>query len=373
MKKLLIISIIGLFLGVTLIPVYTARSLEMNSASITNSNYFNGWEYDNETGGWIIIFDADLVNKSIEWKSDITNSPRAMLEFTYMYNFEDYSYFDEETEYLFNYQASGYLELSLDEGSTWIILDTFNGHSVGIIDESYDISSYGDTSVIIRFRVEGIGDKYFKEKLGGYWLFWDIMVKGMGDDIPPGTIIDYSINKASLLVTFHVCGVDNESGVREVHFIHNGIESVGINEIFYTTEVRIEHSITFWSIDIAGNEATHHTVPSFRIDNGTPPNVTIIGPEPGFYLFGNKILDINKIIIIVGAFTIEADAYDEESGVCKVAFYLNGDLIGESTSAPYSAYCAIKNEGFANITVIAEDFSMNTAEDTKDLYYYKLL
>jgi len=100
--------------------------------------------------------------------------------------------------------------------------------------------------------------------------------------------------------------------------------------------------------------------------------VAITAPEPGLYLFGNKLLSSSKVFII-GAFTIEATATDAESGVYKVAFYLDGDLIGESTSAPYSAYCAVKHMGAGEIKVVAEDFSMNTAEDTLDVTYYKFL
>ena len=156
------------------------------------------------------------------------------------------------------------------------------------------------------------------------------------------------------------------------NIIHNGIETVGTYDLYYTTEVNGEHSITFWSVDLAGNEEKHHSIPSYRVDL-KPPIITSIGPDPGFYLFGNKKLNLNKFTIIFGAFAIEANATDAESGIYKVAFYIDGDLIGEDTEAPYSAYCAIRHRGEGVIKVVAEDFSMNTDEKTLDVHYYKFL
>ena len=120
------------------------------------------------------------------------------------------------------------------------------------------------------------------------------------------------------------------------------------------------------------NEDAHHTLPTFRIDSGNPPTVAITAPEPGLYLFGNKLLSSSKVFII-GAFSIEATASDAESGVYRVQFYLDGDLLSESTEVPYSAYCAVKHMGAGTIKVVAEDFSGNTAEDTLDITYYKFL
>ena len=75
----------------------------------------------------------------------------------------------------------------------------------------------------------------------------------------------------------------------------------------------------------------------------------------------------------MGAFFIEADASDDESGIYKVSFYLEGALIGEDIKAPYSVYCAFKNLGLATIKVVAMDFSGNTDESTLDVIYYNFL
>jgi len=126
----------------------------------------------------------------------------------------------------------------------------------------------------------------------------------------------------------------------------------------------------YWAVDNVGNEGTHNEVPSFKIDSGSAPTVAITAPEPGLYLFGNKILSINNVFII-GAFTIEANAEDIDSGIYKVAFYLDDQLLGEDTEAPFSQYVATRHMGAGTIKVVAEDFAQNVAEDTLDIKYYK--
>ena len=99
--------------------------------------------------------------------------------------------------------------------------------------------------------------------------------------------------------------------------------------------------------------------------------VEITAPEPGFYLFGNKLLSAKEIFII-GAFTIEAEAASDWP-IRTVKFFLDDILIGEDTESPHSVYCAVKHEGLGTILARVECFNMNIAEDTRDVYYYKFL
>ena len=78
-------------------------------------------------------------------------------------------------------------------------------------------------------------------------------------------------------------------------------------------------------------------------------------------------------VFIIGGFTVQATASDSDSGVYKVEFQLDGTTFGESTSAPYSAYCGLKHTGAGTITAIAEDFTGNTAQDTLAVTYFKFL
>jgi hypothetical protein len=78
-------------------------------------------------------------------------------------------------------------------------------------------------------------------------------------------------------------------------------------------------------------------------------------------------------VFIIGGFTAEATASDADSGVYKVEFQLDGTTFGEATSAPYSAYCGLKNTGDATLTAIAEDFTGQTAQDSMTIKYFKFL
>ena len=97
MKKLLIIGIIGLFLSVSLIPVYTARNLEINSLSTSSSISSNGWEFDNDTGGWKIEFPAIPLNESIIISSEYIWKIQTALSFMTNYSFVHYYQYDELT------------------------------------------------------------------------------------------------------------------------------------------------------------------------------------------------------------------------------------------------------------------------------------
>jgi len=160
----------------------------------------------------------------------------------------------------------------------------------------------------------------------------------------------------------------------EIHYIFDGIKTVAPGDIVKFTVITMgEHNLEYWGVDAAGNEEIpHHIVPTFRIIPGPIKYIEITEPKPGLYLFGNKLRDFDTVVLI-GAFYIEATPIYPEGGCCKVSFYLNDELIAVSTEAPFSAYCAVKNQGLATIKVVADDCSMNIDKDTLDVYYFKFL
>ncbi len=67
------------------------------------------------------------------------------------------------------------------------------------------------------------------------------------------------------------------------------------------------------------------------------PNVSIIEPQKGLYLRDKKIFPrIFRPTLIIGKFTIKAEATDEDSGIDKVEFYVNGKYLGNDTTEPYT-------------------------------------
>jgi hypothetical protein len=65
-----------------------------------------------------------------------------------------------------------------------------------------------------------------------------------------------------------------------------------------------------------------------------PPNVKIDRPENGIYFLNQYQREFDKPLII-GSFTIEASADDNESGIERVDFYINDELRSSDSSAPF--------------------------------------
>jgi hypothetical protein len=303
---------------------------------------------------------VDDLNDALIWTTEIADCYQAFLALEVSYNLE------EDWDY-------GYIEI--DDGSdTWWILDVFTGNSAGWITKQYDISFLAGSPIQIRFRLDSDGSVHVAD---GHYCIRNAHITGKQDHTAPmssitmtGTMKDSGWYNTAVKVK--ITATDNVA-MGEIHYILDGSENVvaGTSAEF-TVSGNGQHTLEFWAVDAMGNEEAHHIVPPFRIDSGSAPTVAITAPEPGLYLFGNKILSASKVIII-GAFTIEATASDAESGIYKVQFFLDGDVIAEDTELPFSAYCAVKHMGEGTIKVVAEDFAQNTAEDTLDITYYKFL
>jgi hypothetical protein len=300
------------------------------------------------------------IHNAVIWETEIADAYEA-----YLYGIQTFNVGPGTTLFV---------ELSADGGNTWYIIQKLEGGAMGggaIECTPFDLSPWAGQEILIRFRVLSDGS------WTGQWCVEDVHIIGKKDNTAPMTTIQMSGTQPesgwfSTPVQVTITAVD-DTGMGDIHYILDGQEFVVPGDIAkFTISENGPHTLEFWGVDKVGNEEVHHTVPQFRIDTGSPPSVAITAPEPGLYLFGNKLLSSSKVFII-GAFTIEATATDAESGVYRVQFFLDGDIIAEDTEAPFSAYCAQKHMGAGTIKVVAEDFAMNTAEDTLDVTYYKFL
>lgn len=283
------------------------------------------------------------------------------------------AYLAFSTDYQFEAGDQGYVEIDDGSGKWWKLSD-FRGTSGGWITEQKDISFLAGKSVQVRFRLITDGNA---PVACDHWCIDEVTITGKQDNTPPmttatmtGTMKESGWYNTAIQVV--IKATDNVA-MGEIHYILDGVETVVSGD---TASFRIsangQHTLEYWGVDLLGNIEAHHIVPAFKIDSGTPPTVAITAPEPGFYLFGNKLLSASKVFII-GAFNIEATAADVDSGIYKVSFYLDGDLIAEDTAQPFGVYCALKHMGAGTIKAVAEDFAQNTAEDTLDVTYYKFL
>ncbi len=68
----------------------------------------------------------------------------------------------------------------------------------------------------------------------------------------------------------------------------------------------------------------------------TPPTLEITKPVNALYFFNTPIITLSGGILVIGSIEVEVVAADDESGVDRVEFYVNQQLLGNVTTAPYS-------------------------------------
>ena len=70
-------------------------------------------------------------------------------------------------------------------------------------------------------------------------------------------------------------------------------------------------------------------------EDDTPPQVSITKPVNALYIRNRTILPF-IIPIVIGNIDIEVDASDNESGIERVKFYIDGELKAMDNSTPYT-------------------------------------
>ena len=100
----------------------------------------------------------------------------------------------------------------------------------------------------------------------------------------------------------------------------------------------------YWKI-VAWDEhdaSTSGSIWSFTIkeeSNNQAPELEIVKPQKALYIDNNIVFPrIFRLPLIIGSITIEVNATDEDSGVERVEFYINGKLMENDTTAPYTYY-----------------------------------
>jgi hypothetical protein len=295
------------------------------------------------------------VDNPLVWETSVPNAVAAELHFTHEFDLAAGDYC--------------YLEFSTDGGSSWVAPVRYTGTGSG--DVEIDMSSFTGDNVLIRWRVDTNASGF-----SSFYRVKDMKIYADIDTEPPVTTATLSGTVIhgwySTPVTFTASATDDYSGVAAIYYKIDGGST-----LTYTAPITIsvngEHFIEYWAVDNVGNEEMHHITPTFKIDTGAAPTVSITAPGDGLYLFGNQLLGLSGRTIIIGGFTVEASASDSDSGIFRVQFALDGTTFGEDTTSPFSAYCGEKHTGAGTITVTAEDFTGNTASASKDITYFKFL
>lgn len=90
--------------------------------------------------------------------------------------------------------------------------------------------------------------------------------------------------------------------------------------------------ITITAYDTAGQEGSDSITVYYDI---TPPTVETIKPKKGYLYIADREIMLTPITLVVGKITIEAEAFDNESGIDKVEFYVDDELKNTDHEAPY--------------------------------------
>ena len=85
--------------------------------------------------------------------------------------------------------------------------------------------------------------------------------------------------------------------------------------------------------DEYGLESNWSSPLNVTIEN-IPPNIEIEKPKNGLYIFDKKLISL-PCTLIIGSITVQVNAYDNESGISRVEFYIDDMLKFNDLSKPY--------------------------------------
>ncbi len=122
-----------------------------------------------------------------------------------------------------------------------------------------------------------------------------------------------------------------------------------------------ENGILVYAKDNKGNIDMDTVTVTYQLPDTNPPEIEIMTPKNAIYL-NNKELIPFPIPIIFGPIDIQVDAQDEESGVEKVDFYVDGIIQCGDTLSPYHMMWGEKCFGMKTIRIEAYDKEGNIAE-----------
>jgi PKD repeat protein len=138
-------------------------------------------------------------------------------------------------------------------------------------------------------------------------------------------------------VEIRIVGSDQGSGVKETYYRMDNAPA-GYNTYYQpiTADTLGKHTIEYYSIDNIGNQEPSKTT-TFTISN-VNFDLAITNPTNGLYIFGMRLLPIQKTILI-GTAEIQANIQSftpEPANIDHVDFLLDGEVQQTLTQSPYN-------------------------------------
>jgi uncharacterized repeat protein (TIGR02543 family) len=135
-----------------------------------------------------------------------------------------------------------------------------------------------------------------------------------------------------------------------------------------------------WSGDLTGNEnpdtiimngnktVTAHFIQS---TDTIPPTVEIAKPGNAVYFMNNKIIPFKSPVVIL-SINLEVNASDNDSGIDRVEFYVDGILKGTDSIKPYTCEWKDLRSGKRTIEAVAYDKAGNSASTELPVFKWRL-
>ncbi|RLD41961.1 MAG: hypothetical protein DRI88_12090, partial [Bacteroidetes bacterium] len=144
------------------------------------------------------------------------------------------------------------------------------------------------------------------------------------DNTPPTTTIEPLIQFFKGNLTVYINATDIASGIKEIHYIINGIENVAYGNVVLNLTETAE--IEYYSIDALGNEETHHFA-TYYLDE-IPPVIT-----PSFIGNTMNVTEEGREIVWISNLTLLEFTGDDGNGSGVKAIYYSiwgwNDSMGE--------------------------------------------
>ncbi len=178
----------------------------------------------------------------------------------------------------------------------------------------------------------------------------------VGDEEPPVTTVIPSGKKGENgwfigSVTLRLTASDNFSGVDYIMYNldNQGYQRFTKNIFLPSKTAEGRHTLSLYAVDRCGNQEPERTV-DINIDV-SDPILTLTKPVENSLYFLNVRLagDLYKTVVI-GPLIATVEASDTSSGVDRVEFYLNNDLIFVDTKAPYQ--CLVNQRCVGSLCVL---------------------
>ncbi|MEM2387793.1 MAG: PKD domain-containing protein [Candidatus Thermoplasmatota archaeon] len=190
------------------------------------------------------------------------------------------------------------------------------------------------------------------------------------DKSPPSTLIFIDKNSSNgwykEKINVSLFSNDLVSGIDRTFYRINGGEFLEYNGSVSLLDGK--YIFEFFSIDVAGNFEENNRV-EIKVDT-IAPEINIVSPIKGVYIFGRKIIDA-EITLIIGNLKVEVECYDL-NGVKLIEFYYDDAYRGNSTNQYASWEIDEFSIGRHEIKLVAYDFAGNKKMESEEIYIINL-